>query len=251
MASRSKADVIVDTMKLSLNVIPAAMMELQFLKNIDDRKIYYEPDVIQCAIYRYEKCWLPLLHADSALGERKVPPLDVHWVWHVHMLSPTKYAEDCTRLHGAVFDHTLSILNQSHPLYGQDARMEWEQAYPEEPFELSRQEVEDRKDIWGEHSTELSYDILGAALRQKAFFYQERVLREFLNLSKKRVDLSDGQINRGYAQFDACLVRNHGTFDTPTVVHYRVTILLSHHEYSHTIRSRYLTTWMTSSSRRP
>ena len=234
MASRSKADVIVDTMKLSLNVIPAAMMEMQFLKNIDDRKIYYEPDVIQCAIYRYEKCWLPLLHSvrehsvrpDRELGWEKVPPLDVHWVWHVHMLSPTKYAEDCTRLHGAVFDHTLSILNQSHPLYGQDARMEWEQAYPEEPFELSRQEVEDRKDVWGEHRSDISYDILGAALRQKAFFYQVRVLREFLNLLKKRVDLSDGQINRGYAQFDACLVRNHGTFDTPTVVHLYITGLL-------------------------
>ena len=109
-ATKSKADVIVDTMRLSLDMMQTARMELRFLKNIDDQKMYYEPDVIRCAIYRYERCWLPLLRSDAAhLGLRKVPPVDVHWVWHVHMLSPTKYAEDCMRLHGAVFDHRDQI----------------------------------------------------------------------------------------------------------------------------------------------
>ena len=164
MTTKSKADVIVDTMKLSLDLIQTAKTELRFLKNIDDQKIYYDPDVIQCAIYRYERCWLPLLSSNADLGLRRRPPLDVHWVWHVHMLSPTKYAEDCKRLHGAVFDHSLGA--------EESAREEWERAHPEEPFQLSRQDVEDRRDIWGEHSSDLSYDVLGAALRQKLFFYQ-------------------------------------------------------------------------------
>ena len=54
----------------------------------------------------------------------------------------------------------------------ENARQEWEKAYPEEPFQLSRREVEDRRDIWGKHMSDISYDLLGAALRQKVFFYQ-------------------------------------------------------------------------------
>ena len=166
MTTKSRADVIADTMKLTLDLTETAKMELRFLKNIHDRKIYYDPDVIKCAIYRYEECWLPLLRSNADLGLRKGPPLDVHWVWHVHMLSPTKYAEDCKRLHGAVFDHRLGA--------EESAKEEWEGAYPEEPFHLSSRDVEGRRDIWGKHSSNISYDLLGAALRQKVFFYQVR-----------------------------------------------------------------------------
>ena len=54
----------------------------------------------------------------------------------------------------------------------ENARQEWEKAYPEEPFQLSRKEVEERRDIWAKHKSDISYDLLGAALRQKVFFYQ-------------------------------------------------------------------------------
>ena len=54
----------------------------------------------------------------------------------------------------------------------ENARQEWEKAYPEEPFQLSRKEVEERRDIWDKHKSDISYDLLGAALRQKVFFYQ-------------------------------------------------------------------------------
>ncbi len=36
-----------------------------------------------------------------------VPPLDVHWVWHCHMLRPTKYREDCQAVVGTIVDHKL------------------------------------------------------------------------------------------------------------------------------------------------
>ena len=35
------------------------------------------------------------------------PPLDIHWVWHVHMLAPTAYAEDCKRIVNRVIGHRL------------------------------------------------------------------------------------------------------------------------------------------------
>ena len=163
MAAKSAAD----SVKLSLDLVESAKRELLFLKNIDRKGSYYEPDVIKCAIYRYEKCWLPLLRADAGLGTRKSPPADVHWVWHVHMLSPTTYAADCRRTHGAVFAHSLAAAA------GGSAEAEWEASYgPEEPFQLSSQQVRDRRGIWGEHLSDLSYDIEGAALRQRMFYYQ-------------------------------------------------------------------------------
>ena len=54
----------------------------------------------------------------------------------------------------------------------ENARQEWEKAYLEEPFQLSRRDVENRRDIWDKHKSDISYDLLGAALRQKVFFYQ-------------------------------------------------------------------------------
>ena len=46
---------------------------------------------------RYEKCWIPFLAHHSAGPHTDLdflPPLDVHWVWHLHMLAPLRYRED-------------------------------------------------------------------------------------------------------------------------------------------------------------
>ena len=33
------------------------------------------------------------------------PPLDVYWIWHVHMLNPTGYANDMQMIVGDPCDH--------------------------------------------------------------------------------------------------------------------------------------------------
>ena len=46
---------------------------------------------------RYEKYWIPFIAANSPDFEHDKnfsPPLDVLWVWHVHMLAPQHYARD-------------------------------------------------------------------------------------------------------------------------------------------------------------
>ena len=46
-----------------------------------------------------EKYWMPFLakHSSTMAGDLKfAPPLDIHWVWHVHMLAPVQYNKDCT-----------------------------------------------------------------------------------------------------------------------------------------------------------
>ena len=55
-----------------------------------------------CNFRRYEQFWLPLVakYGEKVDGMKLIPPLDVGWIWHVHMLAPVKYHEDCVRLIG-------------------------------------------------------------------------------------------------------------------------------------------------------
>jgi hypothetical protein len=96
-----------------INFKEACNFELDFLRNIDsNRDKYYNADYVEISIRRYEKYWLPLLaeltpqqptaDTKNETPGKKVPnkfqyapPLDIHWVWHVHMLGPVSYITDC------------------------------------------------------------------------------------------------------------------------------------------------------------
>ena len=55
----------------------------------DNRDLYYRDDFVAYSILRYEKYWLPFMGKMSKGMEEDLdycPPLDIHWVWHVHML---------------------------------------------------------------------------------------------------------------------------------------------------------------------
>ena len=82
----------------------ACNAELDFLARIDrDGHLYYDEDYLDIAIRRYEKYWLPLLASLSGSTQEDLkfaPPLDVHWVWHVHMLAPVQYRADCAAVLG-------------------------------------------------------------------------------------------------------------------------------------------------------
>ena len=96
-----------------INFKDACNYELDFLKHIDSsRDKYYDADYVDISIRRYEKYWLPLLAELTApttdeksemTSNRKsdggrlkyAPPIDIHWVWHVHMLAPVSYITDC------------------------------------------------------------------------------------------------------------------------------------------------------------
>jgi hypothetical protein len=46
-------------------------------------------------VYRYERFWLPFLKNRWQVEPEKetdfAPPIDIYWIWHVHMLSPKDY----------------------------------------------------------------------------------------------------------------------------------------------------------------
>ena len=81
----------------SVYLVSGAEEHLRFLEKVNEKSgVLSQPHVIANAIRRYETCWLPLLSINQ--DENLVPPLDVHWVWHVHMLSPKCYYDDMKKV---------------------------------------------------------------------------------------------------------------------------------------------------------
>lgn len=77
---------------ISIDFLSACQREVNFLRMIDRKApCLYQKNVVENAIRRYETFWLPMQKAKPDLNN--IPPLDVHWVWHTHMLSPQHYNE--------------------------------------------------------------------------------------------------------------------------------------------------------------
>ena len=70
--------------------------ELAFLRVVDAHAdVLYDADVLRLAVARYTLLWLPLCTAPLRLpGNYLRPPLDIAFVWHCHVLNPTR----CARL---------------------------------------------------------------------------------------------------------------------------------------------------------
>ena len=100
-----------------------------------------------------------------------LPPIDIHWIWHVHMLSPKNYARDCEELYmGKVFHHKL---RPNMKKKREETREHWKKFNPDEPFELDFHTAYVKYgDILETFESPFEYDIFGSALRQKEFYYQ-------------------------------------------------------------------------------
>ena len=129
-------------------------------------------------LHRYENLWLPLLSQVSNGPNEDLlylPPTDVHWLWHVHMLSPTSYAKDCLSIHSRVYNHQLVGLEELGKRR-ELSRSHWRKMFPGDPFDLP----EDKSSILKLYrsvakqpvQSRFRYDVIAAAQRQKSFFHQ-------------------------------------------------------------------------------
>ena len=84
-------------------------------------------------IFRYELFWLPLLAQHPSVD--LAAPLDIAWVWHVHMLSPLSYERDCNEIVSVLVDHRI-LVGKPREKGLKKARALWNQEYPREPFEV-------------------------------------------------------------------------------------------------------------------
>ena len=154
----SDANDIYQNFEQSVGLVEEAKKHSEFLKTVDKvSKQLHQYHVIHNAVRRYETIWLPIVAENP--NEFLEPPLDVHWVWHVHMLCPKRYVSDCQELLGCI---------PNHRFYGneQKAQILWAQS-TQEPFEVSYEDIP----VETEFSSRLSYDIVTASNRQKEFYY--------------------------------------------------------------------------------
>ena len=140
------------------NLVLEAKHMVNFLKQVEKvSDSLHQNHVIHNAVRRYETIWLPLVEKYSE--EFLEPPLDVHWVWHVHMLCPRKYAADCKALLSVVPKHKYSAFE----ILTRDL---WKTA-TDESFDVNYQDIPKETNF----QSRLSYDIVAASQRQKEFYY--------------------------------------------------------------------------------
>ena len=152
-----------------LDLVHAARVQLAFLQKIDKHRNLYQEDLARVAVYRYEVFWLPLKARHQNV--KILPPLDIYWVWHVHMLSPLNYIEDCNRIAKLLVDHEYSQNEKAESLAREKAAKIWKREYPREQFEINIDAEWTRAHV-PVYTSQLCYDIVQAIMRQRVFCYQ-------------------------------------------------------------------------------
>ena len=95
-------------------------------------------------------------------------PLDIAWVWHVHMLSPVNYERDCNEIASTLLDHKILVGEQRQKGLIK-AKALWEKLYPRKPFEVDLTAPVNNAPGF---KSRLEYDIAAACTRQRVFYYQ-------------------------------------------------------------------------------
>ena len=101
-----------------------------------------------------------------------LPPLDVHWAWHLHMLAPLSYRQDllATSL-GRIINHQpRDPQSTAAREIRQRTSEKWSELFPGESFHS--QSGADVDQTHSDFSSSFTYDIVKASGRQKVFYYQ-------------------------------------------------------------------------------
>ena len=72
-------------------------MNFSFERSFFTAQIVQRQSWLKLVVCRYEKHWMPFLAEVSSSIETDLnfcPPIDIHWVWHVHMLAPVRWPQN-------------------------------------------------------------------------------------------------------------------------------------------------------------
>ncbi|CAF0765997.1 unnamed protein product [Adineta ricciae] len=149
---------------ISENLKPAILDHLAYLKEFYDHPEFLQKQSREYAIYRYETFWLPFLAEHGELDI--IPPLDILFVWHSHMLAPTAYASDCERLFERVLPNrvrprTEQLLKFSEQLWTKKFNRTM-------PFEL---DYSTNIQVIPPYTSKIKYALSQAMERQADFYY--------------------------------------------------------------------------------
>lgn len=164
MAEEVNMENFEEKITFGVDLVEAALKQLSIINTIENDNRFCDEKFIQRAVQRYEKYWLPL----AAENKDKIlpAPLDVEWVWHCHLLSPVNYDETCREMFGLAIDHKLFSSAEREKEISV-AKILWKDKYPDVPFD-----VEEIPEEVSEFESKITYDLPGAAKRQRGFNYQ-------------------------------------------------------------------------------
>lgn len=151
-----------------VNLVEASIVHLDFMKSIHDMEKLYRGQFLANAVRRYENLWLPMIASVGEDSSQMAAPLDIEWVWYLHMLSPHAYENDCQRLVSKFIDHKCQT-NEQKKMALEKSRCIWERLYPQEPFIADSEKVSQDSTV---QSSKLSCDLYREAINEKMFYYQ-------------------------------------------------------------------------------
>ena len=96
-------------------------------------------------------------------------PLDIEWVWYVHMLNPAAYAHDSIAQTGKVIDHRVVSYSERGKQLDLTKDL-WNKSYPGEVFNVDLADCYPQVD--NAFQSTLSYNLLEAAQKEMIFNYQ-------------------------------------------------------------------------------
>ena len=127
-------------MRSRSDLVKNARLHVDFLHSVYKAKhLLFDEYCLNYIIYRYEVFWLPL--AAKHPGKLLVPPLDIQWVWHVHMLAPRTYLRDCLALVGTPVERHFPYDRNKAWKAAKRTKKYWKRHTRGEHFKLYFQEV--------------------------------------------------------------------------------------------------------------
>lgn len=155
---------------ISADLVKLAAYEVEFLQQVDSQWELRGEQSLRRAIWRYEQFWLPLIVRSK---QPLVPPLDVHWIWHCHMLSPRQYDKDCTALVSRRVEHEVIQINSpTYKQLAQAAQQLWRDTFGSaEPYNVLAHTHPVVPQGAITYQSKCTYDLLQAAIRQSSFYY--------------------------------------------------------------------------------
>jgi len=153
--------------EFSFDLVIAASNQLEFLTEINSVRDIFVGELIEKAIFRYEKLWLPFLASFSDTPNLS-PPLDVAWIWHCHLLAPQSYGKDVELITGMFLDHE-SISKEELEKRQHYTEQLWKSNIKSSFDYLSETSVNSQD--FAKFKSKIAYDLKLASARQFEFFY--------------------------------------------------------------------------------
>ena len=149
---------------ISEDLKQAVIDHVTYLKDFYDHPEYLQKQAREYAVYRYENFWLPFLAENTELDI--VPPLDVHFVWHSHMLAPIAYASDCERLYGRILPSRVRARTSQIVKFSEQL---WAKKYSRTmPYHL---DYTTNIQVIPPYTSKIRYALTQAMERQAEFYY--------------------------------------------------------------------------------